>query len=85
MLGDLKHVIHEELLRGVPEHVLRTATSRYVDEIKRHIFRFILANKSNTPADQREALRAADGAMDELEEKVNDLLEDALFTFIQHV
>jgi hypothetical protein len=84
-LGDLKQVIREEYLRGVPEFVLRQATTKYVDEIRKHIFQFILANKSTTGVDQRESFAAANQVLEDLEEKANDLLEDQLFQFIRSV
>lgn len=84
-LGDVRRVVREEYLRGVPEFVLRQATTKYVDEIRRQLFRFILANKSNTGPDQRQALAACDQVLEELEKKANDLLEDSLFQFIRSV
>lgn len=84
-LGDLRKVIREECLRGVPEFVLRQATTKYVDEIRQHVFQFILANKSQTGADQREAQAAANQVLEDLEEKANDLLEDQLYVFLRNV
>jgi hypothetical protein len=84
-LGDLRKAIHEEYLRGVPEFVLRQATEKYVDEVRQHIFRFILANKSGTEVDQRQAIAAANEILEQLEEKANDLLEDQLYQFIRRV
>jgi hypothetical protein len=84
-IGDIRQMIHEEYLRGVPEYALRTATEKYVDEIRQHVFRFILANKSATGQDQRAAIAAANEVLEELEEKANDLLEDSLYRFIRQV
>lgn len=84
-VGNLKKVIREEFLRGVPEFVLRQATTKYVEEIRQQIFRFILANKSNTGADQREAIAACNVVLEDLEQKANDLLEDQLYQFIRMV
>lgn len=84
-VGDIRKAIREEYLRGVPEFVLRQATTKYVDEIRQQLFRFILANKSQTPADQREAQKAANQVLVDLEQKANDLLEDSLYTFIRQV
>lgn len=84
-VGDLRKMIREEYLRGVPEYVLRQATEKYVDEIRQHIFRFILANKSATEIDQKGAIDAANEVLAELEEKANDLLEDSLFQFVRQV
>lgn len=84
-VGDLRKAIREEYLRGVPEFVLRQATQKYVQEIRRHIFRFILANKSAVEVDQRAAIAAANEVLEELEQKANDLLEDQLYQFIRKV
>jgi len=84
-VDELRGVIREEYLRGVPEFVLRTATKKYVDEIRQHVARYIMANKSNTSADRREAIAAADDVLEDLESKVNDLLEDQLFAFARRV
>jgi hypothetical protein len=82
---ELRQLITEEYLRGIPEFVLRNATKKYVDEIKQHISRYIMANKSNTSADRRAALAAADSVLEDLEKKVNDLLENQLFAFTRQV
>lgn len=84
-VGQLRKMIREEYLRGVPEHALRASTEKYVEEIRQHIFRFILANKSQTEVDQRAALKIADEVLVELEEKANALLEDSLYQFIRQV
>lgn len=84
-INDLRRMIHEEYLRGVPEFVLRDATKKYVQEIRQHIFRFITTNKSQTKTDQRQAIAACNEVMDELEKNINDLLEDQLWNFIRRV
>ena len=84
-VGDLRKTIREEYLRGVPEFVLRQATTKYVEEIRQQIFRFILTNKSDFPADQRNAIAAANEVLEDLESKANDLLEDQLYQFIRKV
>ena len=84
-VGDLRKVIREEYLRGIPEFVLRQATTKYVDEIRQQMFRFILANKSTTGVDQRQAIAAANEVLEELESKANDLLEDQLYQFVRRV
>lgn len=84
-LGDVRKVIREEYLRGVPEFVLRQATEKYVEEIRRHILKFILTNKSDTGIDQRAAVAAANDVLETFEEKANDLLEDQLWSFLRRV
>lgn len=84
-LGDVRRIVREEYLRGVPEFALRQATTRYIDDIRQQIFRFILANKSDTSVDQRQAIAACNEVLEELEQKANDLLEEELYNFIRQV
>lgn len=84
-VGSLRKTIREEYLRGVPEFVLRQATTRYVDEIRQHIKRFIVMNKSNDDQQQREAIEVANEVLIDLEQKLNDTLDDQLWAFIKSV
>ena len=78
---EIKRVIREEMLRGVPEFVLRQATIRYVEEIRKNIFKHILLKKSFTEEQRREALNDASITLEELEDELNDVLEDKLYSF----
>lgn len=84
-IGDLKRLIKEEYLHGVPEWRLRQDTSEFVDTIRARIKTFILLNKSENNMDQQEAIGAMNDICDELEEKVYDVLEDGLFNFTRRV
>lgn len=84
-LGDLRQVIREEYLHGVPEFELRQASTDFVDQLRKKIKKFILINKSENPEDQREAIQAMNDVCDQLEEKVYDTIEDALFNFTRRV
>jgi hypothetical protein len=81
----LRELIKEEFLRGVPEFVLRQATTKYVEDVRRQLFKYIMSNKSLTGQSQREALSAANEVLETLEEKANDLLEEQLFEFMRKV
>lgn len=83
-LGDVRRIIREEYLRGVPEFALRQATTKYVEEIRQQIKRYIITVK-HTPAEQREAFAVANEVLEALEEKANDLLEDQLWSFVRNV
>jgi hypothetical protein len=83
--GDLKRLIREEYLHGVPEWALREDTTNFVDHIRDRIKKYILINKSENPSDQREAIAAMNDVCDKLEEKIYDVLEDALFNFTRRV
>lgn len=84
-IGDLRRLIREEYLRGVPEFVLRQATTKYVDDIRQQVFRYISSNRSATPEDRRNAIAAANEVLEELETKANALLEDQLWSFVQRI
>lgn len=84
-LGELRHLIREEYLRGVPEWELRQDTSEFVDQIRDRITKFILINKSQDTMERKEAIAAMHTVCDELEEKVYDVLEDQLFNFTRKI
>lgn len=84
-LGDIRRMIREEFLRGVPEFALRQATRNYVDEVRQHVKRFVLMNKSQTTADQRYTIDLANQVLEELEEETFNLLEDKLWQFVRQV
>ena len=78
---EIKGVIREEVLRGVPEFVLRQATSRYIEEIRKSIFKHILLKKSFTEEQRRDALADAQETLEEIEDTMNDVLDDSLYSF----
>lgn len=82
-VAELRQLIREEFMRGVPSWALRQATTNYVDEVRQHVKRYILNVKSNSGVEQREAIAEMDVAMEDLEEKVNEILEDVLFAYVQ--
>lgn len=82
-MSELRDLIREEYLTGVPEFALRQATKKYVDEVRRQIFKSILASKSHNAVDQRAAIATANQVVDELEEKVNELMDEQLWNFLQ--
>ena len=82
---ELKKLVREELLRGIPEFVLRQATERYVEEVRNHLKRFIMMNKSEDPRAQREAIASANDMLEKLEEKSFDILEDQLWMFLRNI
>jgi hypothetical protein len=84
-LDELRSLIAEEYLHGVPEWALREDATKFVDQIKERIKKYILINKSENPNDQREAIAAMNDVCEDLEEKVYDLVEDSLFNFTRRV
>lgn len=77
-------MINEEL-RGVPEFVLREATTKYVDELRQHLKRYILIDKSDNAVQQREAFDMMNGVLDDLEKEAFELLEQKLWLFLRRV
>lgn len=84
-VDDIRQIVREELLRGVPEFALRTATKKYVEELRRMIVRYVLVHKSGSSIERREALAAANEVLEQLEEKANDLVEEELWLFIRRI
>lgn len=84
-LGDLRKVIKEEYLQGVPEWQLRQDAADFVERIRERITGFILLNKSLNGVDRAEAINAMNVTCDQLEEKVYDVLENELFGFTRKV
>ena len=81
-LEELRSMIREEYMRGVPEFVLHSATSAYIETIRKYIQKHILMTKKN-PQDAREAIEAANEVLKELETEANQLLENKLWQFMQ--
>lgn len=81
---ELRQVIREEFMRGVPEFALRKASQDCVDQLRDSIKRFILLRSEN-PAQQRQMIAAAAPVLEELEEKIYADIEDKLYQFLQQV
>lgn len=82
---ELRLMISEEYLRGVPEFVFWEASHRFVKEIRSHVMKFILQHRSDDFLAQREAIEELDGTMDGLEEAILQVLEDKLYEYSQSV
>jgi len=88
--GQLRSIIREaalseDFLHGVPEWQLRKDTADFVETLRDRITSYVLINKSENGVDRAEAIRAMNDVCDELENKVYDVLEDALFSFTRRV
>jgi hypothetical protein len=84
-VGDLRSVIREEFLHGVPEWQLRKDASDFTDTIRDRITSYVLLNKSENGVDRAEAIQAMNDVCDALEQKVYDVLEDQLFAFTRRI
>jgi hypothetical protein len=83
-MGEIRNMIKEELMVGVPEYQFRNASSDYIDAIKKLLRRNILLDKSKTPAQRQQAFIIASKLMKELEEDVNEKMQDTLHRFDQN-
>jgi hypothetical protein len=57
-IKDVKKVIREELLHGVPEWQLREDTAGFVEQLRDRITSYIRINKSSSSAESEEAIQA---------------------------
>ena len=83
-VGDLRRIIREEYMRGVPEFQLQEATRKYVDEIRRHVRHHIEQTRGSGPV-AIDAYEKSEEMLKQLEEEANQLLEDKIWQFIQRV
>lgn len=77
--------LNEDALRGVPTFQFQEAARKFVDEVRSHVKKFILLDKSYTEQEQRDAIAEANASMQDLEQSVNELLDAKLWKFLQHV
>jgi hypothetical protein len=81
--GELREIIREEFMRGVPEFMLRKATDDCVSQVRAQVMKFIQV-RSEDPTHRRELTKLADDAFEELDEKLYQTLEDSLYQFLQN-
>ncbi len=79
---DVRKIVREEFMRGVPEFVFREAVDKFVEEIRQQLKKHILVVKKD-PTDQREAIRIANETLKELEQEAYELLENKLWQYAQ--
>lgn len=78
----IRQLISEEYLRGIPEFVLRQATQKYVDEIRAHVYKHILISKSESESQRDDAMDIANEILEDLEKETYGLLEEHLWEFM---
>lgn len=79
---ELRQIIREEFMRGVPEFVLRQIAANCAKEVKSQTERFI-QQRAETPARAKHMHTKANEALVELEKEVYELIEEKLFSFVQ--
>lgn len=81
-LSEIRKLVQEEYLRGVPEFLLRDITKRYMESLRALMSRHIESTTKDS-SEARIAMDAANETLKSLEENVNQLLEDHLWEFVQ--
>lgn len=84
-IGDIRAIVREEYLRGVPEFVIRQATDNFIEEIKSQVIKYLLVHRSRTPIEREEAIAAMSEHLEDLEEEINEILDQKLYAFIQSI
>lgn len=79
---ELRQIIREEYMRGVPEFMLRQASSDCVERIKQHINKYIQL-KAQNPSHARDLRVMASSILSDLESEIYDLIESKLWQFMQ--
>lgn len=81
---EIKALLKEDLVRGIPDFVLSQVASDTTENMKRHLRRFINQSSSD-PTKQRQMLSAANEMLEELEKEIKELLEEKLMSFNQNI
>lgn len=85
-LKRVRELVREELLRGIPDFVLRQAASKFVGELRQHMLRYVnqIASDS-TPASRADRIQAINQTLVELENEIHELLEEKLMNYLRQV
>jgi hypothetical protein len=81
-LKELRQLVREEILRGIPEFAVRDAARRYADTIRQHVKRHITMTVKS-PVDLQEMLDASNQVIHELELEATELANNKLYQFMQ--
>lgn len=84
-LVDLKKIVNEEYVKGIPDFLLRDESKKFIDNIRQLVRRSIDQHHSNDPETRQEALQAAEESLNSLELEVHDLLEVKLWRYLSQV
>lgn len=82
---ELRVLIREEFMRGIPEFATQEATTRFIDDVKALVKRYIETAKPSEFAQQREIYDSAHEMLSELEDEVNDLVQDRMYAFSRRI
>lgn len=82
-ITEIRRLIKDEYMRGVPEFMLRKASSDCVEQVRSQVMKFIQL-RAEDPTHRRELTQLADTAFEELDEKLYQELENSLYQFLQN-
>ena len=83
-IKDLRRLVREEYARGIPDFVTTNAASNCVEEMKRHLIRYV-QQKANNPQMQRELLGRANASLEDMEKELKQVIEKHMMAFIYNV
>lgn len=81
---ELRKLVREEYARGIPEFVASSAASNCVEEMKRHLVRYV-QQKAADPKTQRDLLGRANVSLETMEKEIKDVIEKHMMQFIYNV
>jgi len=80
-VGQLRRLVREEYARGIPDFVTTNAASNCVEEMKRHLVRYV-QQKAADPTSQRDLLARANSSLDEMEKEIKEVIEKHMLAFV---
>lgn len=83
-IEQLRNVIRESLLRGIPTFVIMGAVDVLVESLRKHVKQHIYAVHRDEES-KRNAVTESNIILDELREEMNDLVQSKLIQFIQKI
>lgn len=84
-IADLKKLLKEDYVQGIPDFLLRDESKKFVDNIRQLVRRSIDQHHSSDPEVRQEALQAAEESLNSLELEVHELLQSKLWRYLSQV
>lgn len=80
---ELRQIIREEFMQGVPQFAVRQASDECIEKLKQFVKQYI-NRRAQSPVQAREMWEEASRTFDELDGELYDLIESRLWSFIQN-
>lgn len=89
-IGDIRRIVKESqvdetFMRGVPPFALSECVRKFVEDVQKNMKNFILADKSYTEDEQRNAIQQMNASLEELASETSALVDKKLFSFMHRV